>query len=49
MFDEEWREKRFREDVSSHVRSRYPGRLERTFQDVVTYEMIADINVLGTR
>jgi len=49
MFEKKQREKRFCEYVSSHVRGRYPVGLKRTFRNVIVNEMVADINVFGTR
>ena len=49
MLEKKWREKRFCKYVSCHVGGRYPICLERTFGNVIVNEMIADINVFGTR
>ena len=49
MFEKKQREKRFHKDVGSHVGSRYPICLERAFRNVITNEMVVDINMFRMR
>ena len=49
MFEEKRRKKRFGENVSSHIGSRNPIRLERTFRDMFTDKVVLDIDVFGMR
>ena len=48
MTSESRHRKRLRKDISRHISSGNPGSRERAVEDMVTNEMVTDINVLGT-
>jgi len=49
VFEEKRRKKRFGENVSGHIGSRNPIRLEQAFRDMFMDKVVSDIDVFGTR